>query len=146
MISFRPLPATNVRKFGEWIVQEKWDFLNDEASVNDLAEKVDKCLNEKLDQFCPKKSLKISQRDKPFITTELKILSRRRNREYVRNGKTLKYYELRKAFQIKYKKEAQKYLDNNIEELSHCKPGKSFQILKRPKFTMFLYNSKMMQY
>ena len=92
LINFRPLPATNISKFGGWIVQEKWDFMQSETSVKDLAEQVDKYLNEKLEKFCPKKSLKLSQRNNPFITTELKHLARKRNREYIRNGKTLKYY------------------------------------------------------
>ena len=92
---------------------------------------MDKLLIEKLEYFCPKKTLKLADQEKPFITTELKTLARKRNREYVKNGKSIKYYELRKSFKMKYKLEAKKYLDKNVESLSHCKPGQSFRILKR---------------
>ena len=43
---------------------------------------------EQLDNFCPEKTVKISSQDKPWITAELKKISRQKSREYQKRGKT----------------------------------------------------------
>ena len=51
--------------------------------------------------------MKLSSQDKPFIAAELKAIHRRRSRaEYTRRGKTNKYKELAKEFEVKFKAEA----------------------------------------
>ena len=131
MINFRPLPDSHVRKFGDWIVSESWSCIGDYASPTNQAEKLDKLLSDKLDLFCPKKTLKLSNKDKPFITTELKTIDRQRRREYTRNGKSSKYYELKKKFQSLYKSEANKYMEKHVDSLIQSNPSKTYQILKR---------------
>ena len=130
-INFRPLPDSHVRKFGEWIVNESWSSVGNIASPTNQAEELDELLNDKLDLFCPKKTLKLSNKDKPFITTELKTIDRKRRREYARNGKSLKYYELKKKFQSLYKIEAKKYMQKQVDSLIQSNPSKTYQILKR---------------
>ena len=75
--------------------------------------------------------MKLGPQDKPFITTELKRLSRQKNREYLKKGKSDKYLNLKSQFEEKYKKEARKYLEKSIEGLREAKPGQAFSILKR---------------
>ena len=82
-------------------------------------------------QFCPLKEFRLSSQDKPFITAELKILHRKKSREYIKRGKTLKYRELAAEFDAKYKNEAQKYLDKNVHELKVNKPGQAYNTLKK---------------
>ena len=75
--------------------------------------------------------MKLSNVDKLFITSDIKRLDRQRRREYLKRGKTLKYYDLKKQFNALYKAEAKKYLDKNLESLSSCNPGQAYKILKR---------------
>ena len=56
-----------------------------------------------LDVFCPKKRIFSRPGQKPFITEDMKILKRKILREYEKRGKTLRYFELKNAFQDKYK-------------------------------------------
>lgn len=100
------------------------------VSATEQAENLDSLLLDKLSLFCPMKSMKLSNWDKPFITNDLKKLDRKRKREYIKKGKTLKYYQLKKDFDQLYKKEARKILEKNIESLSSCNPGQPFKILK----------------
>ena len=88
-------------------------------------------LGNKLNQFCPEKEVKLSSQDKPFITSELKRIDRLKNREYTKRGKTQKYKDLEKKFQLKYKMEAEKYLNKNLHALKSTKPGQAYSILKR---------------
>ena len=96
IIKYRPLPQSGVNKFGEWITAESWQSVNDESSPTEQVSQLHKMLSQKLETFCPEKSLKISQFDKPFITAELKRLHRQR--EYWKHRKSLKYNFLVKSF------------------------------------------------
>ena len=88
-------------------------------------------VNNKLNQFCPEKEIKLSSQDKAFITAELKKLKRQKSREYIKRGKTEKYKRLDKLFETKYKIEAKKYLDKNLDALKDTNPGQAYSILKK---------------
>ena len=130
-IKYRPLPESSVRQFGEWIVMEDWDNIKDNMSSTQMSVVFEQLLGNKLNQFCPEKEVKLSSQDKPFITSELKKIDRLKNREYTKRGKTQKYKDLEKKFQLKYKMEAEKYLSKNLGALKSTKPGQAYSILKR---------------
>ena len=54
--------------------------------------------------FSPEKVTKIGVGEKPFFTSDLKALKRRRVREYRKNGKYMKYLRLVEEFQTKFRK------------------------------------------
>ena len=55
----------------------------------------------KLDEHFPVKSVKFSAKDKKWMTGELKKLDRQRKREWVKNGKSIRYSELKAKFDQK---------------------------------------------
>ena len=130
-IKYRPLPRSAIEKFGQWVVSETWDTIEDDKSPTEQALQFEKLLNENLEKFCPLKEMKLGYKDKSFITAELKRLDRQKSREYIRRGKTEKYLKLKKQFEIKYKEEALKYLNRNLESIRDSKPGHVFSILKQ---------------
>ena len=131
IIKYRPLPESSIRRFGEWIVGETWDTISQDTSPTEQASQFEKILKERLDFFCPEKVMKIGPQDKLFITAELKRISRLKNREYIKNGKSEKYLTIKKKFDTKYKEEAQKYLQKRLDDLGEAKPGQVFNVLKR---------------
>ena len=131
IIKYRPLPDSSIRRFGEWIVNEGWQSVEDGMSPSEQVSVFEKLVQDKLDEFCPEKELKLSSQDKAFITSELKKLKRQKSREYTKRGKTVKYKELSKKFEALYKSEAKKYLDKNLEALKETKPGQAYSILKK---------------
>ena len=97
IVEFRPLPSTSIQKFGSWIVGESWsDVVGNPSHQASIMEAI---LKSKLDTFCPIKTKRLSSHDKPYITPEIKQIDRRRNREYLKRGKTEKYFELKKVFE-----------------------------------------------
>ena len=62
-IRFRPLPASSVRKFGEWIVQEGWESVDDQLSPSEQVTAVEPLYLDKLNQFCPEKQVRLSSQD-----------------------------------------------------------------------------------
>ena len=86
-------------------------------------------VNEKLNQFCPEKEMRLGSQDKMFITAEK--ISRHKNREYNKRGKSKKYVELEKLFKTKFKIESGKYLEKSLDALRDSKPGQAYNILKK---------------
>ena len=85
-IKYRPLPESGMRSLGKWLTSETWDCISDSASPTEQAKEMELLLFDKLNNICPEKTMKIGCKDKPFITAELKILHRRKNREYCKRG------------------------------------------------------------
>ena len=54
-----------------------------------------------------------------------------KNRGYRKNEKSEKYKSLQKKFKVKYKSEAEKYLNKNLDALKSTKPGQAYSILKK---------------
>ena len=131
VVKYRPLPQSGIDKFGRWIVSQSWDDIQSISNPTQQAKHFENLLLQKLNSFCPEKELKISSKDKPFITAELKRIDRLCNREYCKRGKTHKYFELKKLFETKFKLASQKYLARNVEALREAKPGHAFSVLKR---------------
>ena len=86
---------------------------------------------EKVEQLFPEKKIRVTSKDKEFITAELKTLDRKKKREWKEKGRSDKYLALRKEFRDKYKKEAADYLKKFVTNLKKDHPGKAAATLKR---------------
>ena len=131
-VTYRPLPDDSVRKFGRWITSDDCELQHrSESSSPDVHAKwLQNLLVSKLDEFCPVQTMRVGFQDKPFINKELKTLSRKKQREYIRNGKSQKYRKLKSEFDLKYKVAAEKFMRNKVDDLKETKPGKAYNILK----------------
>ena len=129
--TYRPLPDSSVRKFGQWITAQRWEDLSHELPVTELTSRFENTLKANLNKFCPEKTIRISSQDKPWVNSELKKLHRLKSREWTKRGKTKKYLSLSQEFKLKYQAEAQKYMDKNVESLKETNPGRAYSTLKR---------------
>ena len=68
-------------------------------------------------EILPTKELKVSVYDKPWMTHQLKILKRKRQRTYQKEGKTEKFQEISKLFQEKKKKGIETYKEKLNQRL-----------------------------
>ena len=127
----RPLPESKVREFGQWMTSETWDIIRADEEPNQQVSAFQALIEQKLDTYLPKKIVKLGINDKPFITSELKTLKRKRMREYKANGKSEKYIRLKREFDVKYTRAAGDFMRKNIESLKETNPGQAFSILKR---------------
>ena len=128
---YRPLPDSCLAKFGEWIMNEEWESISESLSPTEQVLKFEHLTQEKLNQYCPEKEIKISSQDKCWMNSELKRIHRQKSREYTKRGKSEKYKKLSQEFESKYNLEAQKYMQKNINELKETNPGRAYKVLKR---------------
>ena len=98
----RPLPDSGIREFGQWILSEDWATVPDNISPTEQVLKLQELLGNKLDDFFPQKSYRVTQQDKPWINFELKKLDRLKKKEYRKHGRSVKYTQLLKKFDEKY--------------------------------------------
>jgi hypothetical protein len=57
-----------------------------------------------VDELFPDKKVRVTKKDKEFITAELKTLDRKKKREWQKNGRSELYLRLKRDFEGKYKK------------------------------------------
>ena len=86
-----PLPKSQIEKLGGWVTTENWDSLLPDMSSTELVESFEKSTSQKVIKYFPqKKTVTITAYDKPYITQELKMLRRQRQRKYRQEGKSKK--------------------------------------------------------
>ena len=127
----RPLPDSAVRTFMQWIHTQQWDTVPIGGSTTAQVAAYQKVVQDKVDQLFPEKTIRITNKDKEFITAELKLLDRKKKREWTKNGRSDLYIRLRKDFKRKYKTAASNYLKKCVSDLKVEHPGKAAATLKR---------------
>ena len=128
---FRPLPESLLHEFGLWITTENWNSVPADKSPTTQVEAFQNLLENKVSTIFPTKTVKITAFDKPWITAELKVLARRRKREYKKKGKSEKYVNLQKEFDQKNDKAAAEFLKKNVSDIKSTNPSKAYSILKK---------------
>jgi hypothetical protein len=127
----RPLPDSAIREFGQWMSQTDWSRLDGDMSPTIQAQVFQNTLQDNVDFYFPTKKCRISNTDKPFITKELKRLDRWKKVEYVKHGKSIKYYSILATFDKKYKQAAAAHLEKNVRDLMEAAPGRAWATLKK---------------
>jgi hypothetical protein len=127
----RPMPDSAIRQFGQWITGEDWAEVKSVASTSQQGLVLKKILQDQIDQTFPKKQVKISNTDKPWITSEIKKLDRWKKSEYRKHGKSVKYQSLLKSYNEKYRSAAGQHLRRNVTDLMEAAPGQAWSVLKR---------------
>ena len=115
----------------QWIHTEQWESVPEGGSTTEQVAAYEKLVMEKVDQIFPEKKIRVTGKDKEFITAELKTLDRKKKREWKEKGRSDKYLAMRKEFRCKYNKEAADYLKKCVTNLKKEQPGKEAATLKR---------------
>ena len=97
----------------------------------ELVEVFEKYSSGLVNQFFPEKLVLISDKDNPYMTEELRLLRRQRQRVHAKWGKTDRYFNLQSLFDQKLKQEAEKYRIKIETEVSEGKRGNSYSALRK---------------
>ena len=130
-LSGHSLPDVNMDMFSTWIESESWEQIIDNSNPTEQVKVLEQIFQGQLDKYFPEKVIKYSNRDLPFITSDIKYYDRRVKREYRKHCKSDKYLQLKEKYDRKFQTAAKNYLQKNVTELKESNPGKSFSILKR---------------
>ena len=111
------MPHQNMNEFGSALAREEWKTLQDRENTSEAVEEFEETNEVLLNNFLPTKKVNISSIDKPWITAELKMIKRQRQRIYRREGKSDRYKRKKKEFDDKKKEAVKKYKEKWIKEL-----------------------------
>lgn len=91
-IRFRPYTKRGEKVFGELLINTDWSYLDktEKESATLMAERLD----EYVSIAFPEKTRTYKSTDKPWITKEIKLLTRRKRREYARNRRSIRWRAL----------------------------------------------------
>ena len=127
----RPMPQSSILDYRQSIGNIDWSLMTDGLSSSNMVDIFQRMTSDLVDIHFPLKRISISPYDKPWITEELKMIRRRRQRVYRKEGRSLKYLKLREEFDDKLKAEAAKYIDKIKEEVSAGKRGSSYSAIRK---------------
>ena len=113
----RPLNLEQKKMLADWIQYEDWSILDSCSNSSEMVECFSNLTLKKLDEICPLKSVKITKFDQEITSTCIKELSRKKNREYLKNRNSSKYKRLKKELKSKIKSEGAKLIQKQIDLL-----------------------------
>ena len=88
-------------------------------------------MSKKLAEICPEKKITCSTKDKPWMTTHIKTVIRKRKREYEKNGKTGKWKALSKKSKEIITNAKQTYIDKILTKLKTSNKGAWYATMKK---------------
>ena len=80
------------------VVEETWSFIDINMTSTQMVAKFETYSTQLIKINFPEKAVTILDFDKPYITEELKLIRRQRQRTYQKHGKSAKYIELKDLF------------------------------------------------
>ena len=98
-VTFRPLPESGLRLFGEWLSLQSWDNVYNEPSTHTKAETFQIVLLDGLNHFLPEKTVQFSSDDQPWCNPAIKQLDRKCKRKFSKHRKTQRWKYLNAKFE-----------------------------------------------
>ena len=98
VILTRPILNKNIQECGKIISTHKWSEVFDAKIVNEKVQNFHKIIQDNLNEFFPQKEIKISSFDKKWFSPELRLLHRKKQREFHKHRYSEKFKTLNKKF------------------------------------------------
>ena len=130
-VQYRPITDSGMVIYGQWLSEQTWDTIYGENNCHKKAEIFQNMLLQKYYEIFPLKTLKVCSEDQPWFSKSLKVLDRKRKREFFKNHKSQKWEELNSEFIQKCENEKANYYSNIVQDLKASNPGKWYSKVKR---------------
>ena len=128
---YRPLTDSGMLIYGAWLALQNWNEIYLEQNSHKKAEIFQETLMNKFYELFPLKTFKVCSEDRPWFSATLKVMDRKRKREFSKNQKSKKWYHLNQVFEEKCKEEKANYYQNIVADLKTSKPAQWYSKVKR---------------
>ncbi|KAI8479105.1 hypothetical protein Bbelb_431700 [Branchiostoma belcheri] len=112
----RTLGHSSLRAFGQWITTHHWAKVYSAPTACETSRAMHTTLLAKIDQFFPLKITRLHHLDKPWLTSEIKALIRRRQQAFARND-TYGWKNLRNKVQTKIRHSKKVFYNSKVKSL-----------------------------
>jgi hypothetical protein len=130
-ISTRPIPESKIEEFGQEITNHGWDEVYMARNIDEKVDNFHQYIRYLLDKYFPEKTVKVSTLDKKWMSPELKLLHRKRQRAFIKNRKGEKWRKLNRSFKRLKRKTIRNFYSNFVTELKSTNPGEWYKIAKQ---------------
>ena len=116
--------------FGNLLLTISWDYVYSAKTSIDKVTRLDEMTKEMVEICFPEVTVKYKNQDLPYITAQLKKMSRLKKKEYKKNGRSEKYKRMNSEYKKKLKEESARYLEKNVNLIKGTNPAKAARILR----------------
>ena len=131
IIDYRPFPDSGMRLMGQWVQSQDWHEIYKIKCPNLKAVTFEKIVMEKVEQFFPRKTIRLNENDKPWVNSKLKRLDRARKREYNKKKKSEKWKKLNLEFLKLSADLKENYYKDVVEDLKESNISQWYSKVKR---------------
>ena len=128
-VEYRPLTDSGIELYGQWLGEQTWETVYVETNYHEKTRIFQQLLMQNFYDLFPLKSIKVC--DCPWFSKSLKLLDRRRKREFYKHSRSEKWQRLNTEFIQKCKDEKEKYYCDIVKDLKNSNPGKWYSKVKR---------------
>ena len=122
----RVMKPANLNALGLKLNQEEWEDVLSAEDVDDKVLAFNSIIKNAMDDTMPLKTVWVHPSDKPWLTSQIKILIRDRQRAYTR-GDQEKYNQLKAKVSRLIANAKQKFYQDKAQDLRHSNPGKWYR-------------------
>ena len=130
-IKSRPISPLGMMKMTTWLSEQTWEEVLNAETASDKAEVLQSLLVNKYKEVFPEKTHKICSDDQPWINHKLKMIDRRRKREYNKHRKSDKWHSLDKYFKTNVKSAKTEFYKKMMSELMGKNTSNWYSSLKK---------------
>ena len=146
IVKRRILKESSIQNMGKWMTTQSWKTFSEIRSPETMETIYREDMGNAIEKFFPMKKYAIHHSQHPWTSKEMVEEKKKRMAEYKRHGKSARYKELVKSFNLEKKIALQKYVDKNVNAAIKPNPGKAFRALQKlsePPTSIFEDNSVM---
>ena len=130
-VTVRPLPDSILNVITHDLEAHDWTNLYNCKTANGKADIFKSEVMTIVNKIVPERIRSISSEDKPWYTEALKTLDRKRRREFHKNRRSPKYFNLQKEYKSKCLKSKSIFYKNMIDQVKESDPSRWYSMLKR---------------
>ena len=120
-----------MRTFGRWLTNKNWSQLSSAESCKDKFDIFITELQNAVDTYLPWKSVRIHPTDRPWTTKRIKMLIKKRQTAFTRDGKdSASYRLLRNKVQWEIRSAKYHYYHHKVSDLEQTDPKKWWKQIK----------------
>ena len=122
----RVMKPANLNALGLRLNQEEWEDVLSAEDVDDKVLAFNSIIKNAMDDTMPLKTVRVHPSDKPWLTPQIKILIRDRQKAYT-HGDQEKYNQLKAKVSCLIANAKQKFYQDKAQDLCHSNPGKWYR-------------------
>ena len=125
------MPESQLVEFGKFMFSQNWDKVLEGNNINNISQTFMNQVQGKVDTFFPLKNIRVPINQKPWFNHKVKELSQNKKKIFKKEGRSQKYKELVKQYNLIKQASIKKYVEKTTNDVSDPNKSNIHKILKK---------------